>query len=37
MIIAIAFQLSFKLFHYEGPGKPGGTEIEWDTSASGSC
>jgi hypothetical protein len=24
-------------FALEGPGKPGGTEIKWDTSAAGLC
>jgi hypothetical protein len=26
---------SFRIYHSEGPGKSVGTEIEWDTSASG--
>jgi hypothetical protein len=33
--IATAFQLCFRVCHLEGPGKPGGTEIKWDTSAVG--
>jgi hypothetical protein len=33
--ITTAFQLCFRIRHYEGPGKQGGTEIEWDTSSSG--
>jgi hypothetical protein len=32
-----AFQLCFRMCHQEGPRKTGGTEIEWDTSASGLC
>jgi hypothetical protein len=28
---ATAFKLSFRTCHYEGPRKPGGTEIKWDT------
>jgi hypothetical protein len=35
--IAIAFQLCFRICHLEGPGKPGGTEIKWNTSAAGLC
>jgi hypothetical protein len=31
--IATAFQLYFSKCHYEGPGKPDGTEIKWNTSA----
>jgi hypothetical protein len=26
-----------RIFHQEGPRKPGGTEIKWDTSAAGLC
>jgi hypothetical protein len=33
-VITTAFQLCFRICRYEGPEKPGGTEIEWDTSAS---
>jgi hypothetical protein len=33
--ITTAFQLCFGIFHLGGLGKPGGTEIEWDSSASG--
>jgi hypothetical protein len=33
--VTTAFQLCFRMCHYEDAGKPGGTEIEWDTSASG--
>jgi hypothetical protein len=36
IIITTAFQLALEC-HYEGPGKPGGAEITWDTSASGLC
>lgn len=32
--IITTFQLCFILCYYEGPSKPGGIEIEWDTSAS---
>jgi hypothetical protein len=28
-----AFELCFRICHWEGPGKPGGTEIKWDTSS----
>jgi hypothetical protein len=35
--IAIAFKLGFRICHQEGPRKPGGAEIEWDTSPSGLC
>jgi hypothetical protein len=31
----VTFLLRFKIYHYEGPRKPGGTEITWDTSAAG--
>jgi hypothetical protein len=31
----LLFQLHSRICCQEGPGKPGGTEIEWDTSASG--
>jgi hypothetical protein len=31
--IATAVQLCFGICHLEGPGKPVGTEIKWDTSA----
>jgi hypothetical protein len=31
--IAISLKLCFRICHYEGPRKPGGTEIKWDTSA----
>jgi hypothetical protein len=33
--IATAFQLCFRIFHSEGPGKPGGTGIKWDILAVG--
>jgi hypothetical protein len=33
----LLFNFAFRISHSEGPGKPGGTEIEWDTSASGLC
>jgi hypothetical protein len=26
---ALSPKLCFRIFHYEGPGKPGGTEIKW--------
>jgi hypothetical protein len=29
------FQLCFVTRHQEGPGEPGGTDTEWDTSAGG--
>jgi hypothetical protein len=35
--IAIAFQLCFKISHWEGPGKAVGIEIKWDTQAAGLC
>jgi hypothetical protein len=35
--IVIAFQFCFRIFHQEGLGKPGGIEIEWNTSAAGLC
>jgi hypothetical protein len=35
--IATAFQLCAGVRHKEGPGKPGGSEIKWDTSAVGLC
>jgi hypothetical protein len=35
--IVTAFQLFFRIYNLEGPGKPGGTEIRWDTSAVGLC
>jgi hypothetical protein len=35
--ITTTFQLCFKICQKESPEKPGGTEIEWDTSASGLC
>jgi len=35
--IAIAFQLCFRLCHYEGSGKPGELEIKWYKLASGLC
>jgi hypothetical protein len=28
--ITTAFQLCFRICYYEGPGKSGGTEIEWE-------
>jgi hypothetical protein len=33
--IATAFQFYFGICHWVGPGKPGVTEIKWDTSAVG--
>jgi hypothetical protein len=33
--ITTAIQRCFRICHQEGAGKPGGTEIEWDTSAFG--
>jgi hypothetical protein len=33
MFIAFAFQLRFRLCHYQEAGKPDGSEIKWDTSA----
>jgi hypothetical protein len=35
--VATAFQLCFRICHYEVPGKSGGTGIKWDTSAAGLC
>jgi hypothetical protein len=35
--ITTTFQLCFRICHQEDPRKPGGTEIEWDTSAAGVC
>jgi hypothetical protein len=35
--VATAFELYFRMCHYEDLVKPGGTEIEWDTSAAGLC
>jgi hypothetical protein len=35
--ITTAFQFCFAICHQEGPREPGGTEIEWDTSAFGLC
>jgi hypothetical protein len=35
--IATDFKLCFRKYHQECPGKPGGTETKWDTSASGLC
>jgi hypothetical protein len=35
--IAIAFQLFFKLYNYEGPRKPCGTEIKWGTWSANLC
>jgi hypothetical protein len=35
--IAIALRLCFRICHWEGPGKPSGTEIKWNTSAAGLC
>jgi hypothetical protein len=32
-----AFQLCLRVCHQEGPRKPGGIEIKWDTSAAGLC
>jgi hypothetical protein len=37
MLIAIAFQLHFRIHHDEGSGKPEGPEIKLYTSASGLC
>jgi hypothetical protein len=31
VFITINFQLYFRIFHREGPGKPGGTEMKWET------
>jgi hypothetical protein len=36
-VITMAFQLFFAIYQYEGPGKPSGTKIKWDTSASCLC
>jgi hypothetical protein len=36
-LIAITFQVGFRICHEEGSGKPGGLEIELHTSASGLC
>jgi len=35
--IAISFQLCFRICHWEGPIKSGGTGDEWNISAPGIC
>jgi hypothetical protein len=37
VLIATAFQLHFRIHHYEGSGKPEGSEIKLYTSAFGLC
>jgi hypothetical protein len=37
IFFAIPFQLCYRIHHWQGPGKAGGTQIKWDTSAAGLC
>jgi hypothetical protein len=36
-LLSLLFNFCYRICHYEGPGKPNGTEIEWNTSTSGLC
>jgi hypothetical protein len=35
--MAVDFQLCFRVYHQKSPGKPGGTEVKWETSDAYLC